>query len=138
MEKRLEEAAVRRLTVDEKLSDDLIRLLVCPLAAGRKEFRDEPDEWGVETSVAIVPANYVAVMRIPDEIAGNYPWGMLREGQVYLSGSFLVKGDEKSPAGFVVVSEGRNFLRIDDLVKRRIKKLYFDALEGGEPTCQKK
>jgi hypothetical protein len=138
MEKRLDEAAVRRLTVDEKLSDDLIRLLVCPLAAGRQEFRDETGAWGVESSLAIVPANYAAVMGIPDGMVEDYPWGMLREGQVYLSGSFLVKGDEKSPAGFIVVSEGRNFLRIDDLVKRRIKKLYFDALEGGEPTCQKK
>lgn len=31
---------VRRITVDERLADDLIRVLACPLAKGVREFLD--------------------------------------------------------------------------------------------------
>jgi len=137
MKKLREQALVLRLTVDEKLSDDLIRLLVCPLAAGKDEFKDETGDWEAESEVLVGPGNYKKVMGITEDLAEKYPWEMLKEGQVFLSGRFGVRGDEKSPSGFTVGSEERNFLRIDDIVRKRIKKLYFDALEGGGKPCRK-
>jgi len=139
MEKFQEKNMVLRLTVDEKLSDDLIRLLVCPLIAGKEEFYDETGEWETESEILVGPANFAGVMGIPDDLAKDYPWEMLKEGQVFLSGRFSMTTDEKKrPSKFTVGSGKRNFLRIDDFVRKRIKKLYFKALEGGERPCQQK
>jgi len=137
MEKLREKAVVMRLTIDEKLSDDLIRLLVCPLVTGKEEFQDETGDWEAESELLVGPANYAEIMGIPDDLAKEYPWKTLGEGNVFLSGWFGVIGDEKSPAGFMAVSGRRNFLCIDGLVRKRIKKLYFDALEGRKTPCRK-
>jgi hypothetical protein len=135
MKKRLKSPRVLRLTVDEKLSEDLIRLLVCPLAAGITEFYDRTGEWGAESEVLVGPATFAGVMGIPDDKASAYPWEKLKEGQVFLSGRFAVLGHEKEPDKFTAGSKTRNFLRIDDLVRKRIKRLYFDALEGRKAPC---
>jgi hypothetical protein len=75
-------------------------------------------------------------MGIPEDLAEKYPWEPLREGQVFLSGRFGVMGDEEKPSGFTAGSEEKKFLRIDDVVRKRIKKLYFDVLEGEKKSCR--
>jgi hypothetical protein len=75
-------------------------------------------------------------MGIPEDLAEKYPWETLREGQVFLSGRFGVMGDEEKPSGFTAGSEEKKFLRIDDVVRKRIKKLYFDVLEGEKKSCR--
>ncbi len=138
MEKLLKKPIVLRLTVDEKLSDDLIRLLISRLAAGTTEFHVMAGEWEAESEFLVGPATFAENMEIPDDKKSEYPWEKLREGQVFLSGDFTVEGDEKAPDKFAVVSARRNFLRIDDLVRRGIKKLYFNALEGRKASCRQK
>lgn len=129
MEQSRENVPVWRITVDEKLADDLIRLLTSPLAKGVREFYDGKNDWGEEEECLIYPGTYVREMGIPESEAGEWLWADLKEGQVFLSGQFEVVGDMESPEKFVVSPGQRNFLRIDGLVRRDIKRLYFKLLE---------
>lgn len=122
-------AVVRRITVDEKLSDDLVRLLVCKLKTHPAEFHDRPEDWGEERFIFVKSSNYIKKMGIPSSKLSQYQWANFREGQVFLSGQFDFLGDEKFPEKFIVNPKQESFLRIDDLVRENIKQLYFRALE---------
>ena len=97
MRKADEIATVRRITVDERLSDDLIRLEICELIKHDEsgEFKDEPDFWKEivqegEEIVARPPtkgrtsneALYTDVMSIPESLVKQFLWKDLEEGQV--------------------------------------------------------
>jgi len=79
-----DDALVRRITIDEKLSEDLIRALVSSLADGTHEFSDGEADWGKEDDLHIRPEDYDLKFGIPSEEKENFPWSNLREGQVYL------------------------------------------------------
>ena len=44
---------VRRITVDEKLFNDLIRLLISPLVNGISEFYNREEDWGQEELASV-------------------------------------------------------------------------------------
>jgi hypothetical protein len=119
---------VRRITVDEWLADDLIRLVSCRLAEGVEEFFDRDGDWGPEREIWAEPKTYARKMGVPASIAP--PWETLEEGQVFVSGEFEVVGDRAAP-DYLRVSRGRKeLLRIDELqdLKETVKRLYSNVL----------
>lgn len=130
MKQELRKVQVRRITVDEKLSDELFRFVFCPLKEGIKKFRDRDDEWEEEREKLVHPRNYSRVFFVKESEAPV--WETLKEGQVYLSGEFKVIGGKTNPEGFMVSPGRREFLRIDnlELIEERIKSLYSDVLRG--------
>lgn len=125
-----EKAAVQRITIDEKLSDDLIRALVCPLAKGAEEFGDRREDWGEEKEILIRPDDYLRKLDIPSSRAKDLPWSDFREGQVFLSGEFKAVDKKENPEKFAVSQGQKEFLRIDGNIKAEVKRLYFEALKS--------
>jgi len=120
---------VRRITVDERLSDELIRVLVADLKANLKEFSDDPENWGEEVELLVRPEDYREKMGMP-RLARKWSWRKLYEGQVFLSGGFEKIEGEEAETMFKVDAE-MNFQCIDDVSKERVKRSYLAALERG-------
>ncbi len=121
---------VQRITIDEKLSEDLIRLLVSALKGGIKKFRDQMEYWEEEKEELVRPDSFVKKMGIPISEKKNFKWQDLREGQIFLSGAFDVV-IKKLPGMFEINPKRKEFLSIDALAKKDIKKLYFKVLGRG-------
>jgi hypothetical protein len=119
---------VRRITIDEKLSEDLIRVLISPLKEGIKKFRDQMEYWEEEKEELVRPGSFAKKMGIPPSKKKQIKWDDLREGQAFLSGAFNVADAKKTPGRFEVNPRRKEFLSIDALAKKDIKKLYFKVL----------
>lgn len=143
-------ATVHRITVDEKLAEDLIRLEICKLKKLEDggEFKDEPGFWediaeeGEEIFArAPDPDNksqedlYTEIMSIPAALSSQFPWKDLTEGQVFLSGSFSVResqNEDKKIKKYFYRPKENSFEQIDDEVKDDTKILYYEVLAQGE------
>ena len=150
MDKDEKIATVHRITVDEKLSEDLIRLEICELIKFGEsgEFKDEPEFWkdtaqeGEE--VVARPSDpekkskkdlYTDLMSIPESQVKQFPWKDLKESQVFLSGEFEVKEEEsggKKVKRYFIRPGEKAFEQIDDDVKKTTKTLYYEILAKGE------
>ena len=121
-------AQVRRITVDEKLSDDLFRFVFCSLKKGVEKFSNQGDKWQKEQEKLVHPKNYSRILNVSKSEAPA--WATLHEGQVFLSGEFVVIGDQTKPDHFEVSPGSRKFLRIDemDTIKKDVESLYSDVL----------
>jgi hypothetical protein len=126
-----EEGSVKRITVDEKMQDDLIRLLICELPQGVKDFSEEEAEWSEEKDCFVTPDDYDQKMGIPKSKVKHWSWESLREGQVFLSGNFVTVKRGKHRR-FAAGRKRKNFLSIEDVVKEEVKRLYSQVLRGGE------
>ncbi len=122
---------VQRITIEEKLSEDIIRVLISLLKGGIKKFRDQMECWEEEKEELVRPDSFAKKMGIPISEKKNFKWQNLREGQVFLSGAFDVVDIKKPPGMFEVNPKRKEFLSIDALVKKDIKKLYFKVLGRG-------
>ena len=131
MKRKLRKVRVRRITVDEKLSDGLFRFVFCQLTEGIKQFTDRDDEWQEEREKLVHPQDYSRILDVKKSEAPV--WETLQEGQVYLSGEFKVIGDQTKPECFEVNPGRRKFLRIDnlDMIDEGVKSLYSDVLRGS-------
>jgi hypothetical protein len=130
-------AVVRRITIDERLADDLIRVAICPLKNGVNAFLDREGDWGAERQSFIRPKDYVRKLGIPDP--GDWPWESLSEGMVFLSGAFefvpKTRPDGEVELAYFQISKHRGrFERIDhlDVIRESIHQLYAHALGGGK------
>jgi len=150
MDKESTIPTVRRITVDERLSEDLIRLEICELRKSDEsgEFKDDPEYWqdSVEEGDEILarPTNqedvsktnlYTDLMDIPESQAKQFPWKDLKEGQVFLSGAFEVREEvsgNKKIKRYYIHPGGKLFEQIDDDVKEDTKNLYYEILAKGE------
>ncbi len=123
----------RRITVDEKLADDLIRLVICRLAEGVEEFFDREGDWGKEREGWARPENYARKLGIPSAERKEWPWERLAEGQVFVSGEFEIVGDRTAPEYFKVSQGRQEFFRIDDLgvFKDGVTRMYSELLTRG-------
>jgi hypothetical protein len=121
---------IRRITVDEKLADGIVRILVSRLSNGVKEFFDHDKEWGEEEECLIEPCSYVEKMSITESARKEWSWDSLEEGQVFLSGQFKIIGSREHPKYFVVSPGSDDFFRIDKAVRKDIQKMYFKMLKG--------
>jgi hypothetical protein len=128
-------ARVWRTTVDEKLAEDLFRVVRSRLARGIDEFWDRSGEWGREREIIVSPKDYAQKMHIPP--GKEPPWAALQEGQVYLAGEFVSvpaedaeQGAEAEPARFRLAPGKESFLRIDQLTtfKDSVKAIYYQVL----------
>ena len=114
--------------MDEKLSDDLFRFVFCSLKEGIEKFSDQGDKWQEEQEKLVHLRNYSRILYVKKSEAPA--WETLHEGQVYLSGEFVVIGDQTNPDHFKVSPGRRKFLRIDklDIIDEGVKSLYSDVL----------
>jgi hypothetical protein len=122
---------VRRITVDERLADDLFRLAVCSLADGVTVFFDRQGDWGAEREVWARPKNYAQKLGVP--LADAPSWESLEEGQLFLSGEFEIVGDRTAPEYMRVKPGEQELLRMDTMTefKEGVKQLYSVLLTGG-------
>lgn len=150
---------VFRITVDEKLSDDYIRLMICPLIENIKDFADKETKkivitdrrrnWAQEEEMYITSENYkdiLGMLGLNKKHVEQIPWDDLSEGQVYLLGNFRIeeikkrinlnqskihKEDTKRTAKrFILDARKINFKQIDKQVNDTIRRLYFSTLRG--------
>ncbi|MFH1314554.1 MAG: hypothetical protein ABIJ00_15210 [Candidatus Eisenbacteria bacterium] len=131
-QKKSAKCVVRRITVDEKLFEDLIRLEVCNLVDGVDLFEDASRFWQEEDEdddVLVGPDNYADALGIPESLRTKFPWKDLKEGQVFLSGSFAMSGDKNKPHTYIVKNGANEFLRIDEITREEIKELYYQAIK---------
>lgn len=120
---------VCRITIDEKLEDDLIRILIANLKDNVTTFGDDSTYWEEEEELFMRPDNYQEKIGMTRDNAKKWPWDNLYEGQVFLVGRFRVSRNRGAQATFVVDVKRRNFQCIDRLIKERVKKKYLAALE---------
>ncbi len=124
---------VRRITIDERMGEKLIRVLVCDLADGVHEFSDRLEDWGAERELLVRPQTYAKTLGLPpgEQYQKQYPWDSLSEGQVFLSGEFEVTDDPQAPTRFRVSSGRKEFVRIDQIkfFRERLKKQYSKLLQ---------
>ena len=117
---------VKRITVDEKLADDLFRFEVCTLKPGVKKFFDERGIWGDQQENLVRKRSYKRKLGIPQS------WNTLKEGQVFLFGEFEIVGKRSEPEYFKISPGRKEFIRIDNKRKFRdkTKRTYSDLLTG--------
>lgn len=153
MDKKNIYTKVRRISIDEQLSENLIRLEICTLRLEKLdesgEFKDEPDYWSEiategEESLALsirpekesaIGTYYIDLMSIPKSMVEQFPWKDLKEGQVFLSGEFEVREEQdrdKKVKRYYVRPGAKVFMQIDDDVKEDTKTLYYGVLAKGE------
>lgn len=120
---------VWRITIDERLTNDLIRILIANLKPDKSTFSDDSRHWEEEDEFIVGPDNYLETMGMTKEIGKQWPWKNLFDGQVFLRGRF--RDSPNQPGVFVVDTKMKqdNFQRIDYYSKNRVKKVYMNALE---------
>lgn len=151
---------VKRITVDERFSDWSIRLLIANLITEKMtsdnkiEFQNI-SSWSSEKSVNVTRGNFkshlglgnnkrlmnLAVKEIIGEVeqkpTEDLLWLGFEEGQVFIVGTFRVKGDRHKPEFLTISSTPTiDFLRIDRIerFKDNSKILYSRALCGKEKS----
>jgi hypothetical protein len=149
------EPVMVRYTIDERFDDSLIRVLAAPL---RKEFREAGKEvrledlrlWGAETASLLTRPRFVkqvldskylavavetAIGKLTRKPELELLWQGLQEGQVFIFGNFLIKGERFDPECLMLARQPVwDFLRIDraESFKNASKSLYSKALRGEE------
>lgn len=128
-----ENSRVRRITVDEKMGERLVRVLICSLADGVQEFSDQLEDWGEEKDALMRPQTYAQTLGLPpgEQYQKLYPWDSLSEGQVFLSGEFEASDDPQAPTKFRVSPGRKEFVRIDQikLFREDLKRQYSKLLQ---------
>ncbi len=127
---------VRRITIDEKLTDNYVRALSATLSKGSKTFIFGEGRWGRERETFWELNNYVRKLGVPKKIAPS--WSMIAEGQVYIVGEVkLIEVDDK-PAYFNVEEGAQEIIRVDQLeiYNDDLKWIYFELLKKGKETPQ--
>ena len=151
---------VFRVTVDERLSADMVRLLVARLKPGVESVPlDDPAFWTDEEQVVATPDNFLARLHIAGGAAGlrravvqlfgrtsgrvalkDVLWRSLSEGQVIVSGKFELAGGPGEIPRLVLGGRDGNTLRIDRMasVRQSIARLYSQAVTSGRGNRGKK
>jgi hypothetical protein len=122
---------VRRITIDERLAEDLIRILVAELKPGKKVDWDDPTCWEEEKEFLVGKEDWEK-MGIPEGTTGECSWDNLYEGQVCPSGEFEKRAKKGIETIFMMTKEQEKGLKdIDEQSKEHVKGKYLAALEGG-------
>lgn len=144
---------VYRITVDEKLDNNTVRFLVCPLVQGIEKFvnkkikqiviTDRARNWDEERGFIVKRDDFEELLPtlglVPENVK-DFVWENINEGQIYLLGEVTREmatkqdsdenNDKKVFTRFIVDQGKANFYRIDQEVKETIKRLYFSTLRG--------
>ncbi|MHC5057004.1 MAG: hypothetical protein ACYTKD_20190 [Planctomycetota bacterium] len=137
-----QEAVVRRIAVDERLDETLIRFVIAPLAGGVEKITDSLEDWRPEEEELVTPKTFLRCLGLkkdPDllrlaygEIVGEpgsaessaaragkrrpaaeKMWRALAEGQVFIVGRFRLEGERYEPKAIAAGDGPFDFLRID-------------------------
>jgi hypothetical protein len=136
---------VRRITVDSRFTDSMVRLEICPLITRLKYFTDKQEDWGYEKSYILMRENFKDILQrwgLPKAKIKKLSWHDFKEGRVFLLGTFRIKEIKikvrnkenknhpktKIIKRFVVDTKEYNFERIDEWVHEIMRKLYFSTL----------
>ena len=125
------ESKIYRITVDERLSDDLVRVLFAELKVVRKGslFDDTIDSWKEEVVFLVNPEIWINKLSVPSAYTEKYPFSSLYEGQVFLCGNIALNKSKASTKRFKITkSPRRKLLLATSYVKEDIKMLYRKAL----------
>ncbi len=123
---------IKRITIDEKISEDIIRILISSPAEDAKELKLGEVKWTKEKEKYINSKNFADIMGIPLSKHKDFPFTGFHEGQVFLTGNFKINREKKSPDKFLLGNKDNEFLAIDDSVREETKRLYSKVLEKGE------
>jgi hypothetical protein len=131
MKRNRQKIKVYRITMDERISENLFRFLICQLKEDITKFIDHLDAWTEEKERIVNPTNYTRTLHIQKREAPI--WESLEEGQVYISGQFKPVGEPSKPNYFIIDPDTKNFLRIDNLplIREGVVSLYSDVLKGS-------
>lgn len=121
---------IYRITIDEKLSENLIRILIARCNRNRKKYSIEKDFWTDEEEQFITPENYESRMKIIPSKSRKFKWNQFQEGQVFISGKVRKVLQTKSKFLFAK-STRSNIYRVDHYIKGIVKSIYEQALTGG-------
>jgi len=154
--------AVRRIVVDERFGPDAMRLLIATLTGSGREITDGRCQWSAEREYMVSPRNVSRRLlptgedrqqRILREIMREaweakaeelktakrgamtaLLWNELKEGQVFLEGTFKIVGERHDPKAIKVGLGARDFLEVDRITffEEQSKTLYSRALRGKE------
>jgi len=130
--KKKKHLLVQRVTIDEKISGDIMRILISSPAKDVEELKLGEVKWTKEKEKYINSENYADKMGIPVSKRKDFPFAGFHEGQVFLTGNFKIIGKKKSPDKLLLGNSDRKFLAIDTSIKEEIKRLYSKVLEKGE------
>lgn len=128
--KLLDLSTINRITIDEKLADDLIRILVAPLKKHSSHFTDNFDCWEDEADELINPDNFETKLFMTSANSRRYPWNSLYEGRVFLVGKFKIDTERKGKRWYTTDARKKTFRCINRQIKEDIKEKYLRALEG--------
>ena len=150
--------SIRRITVDERFGDSLVRLVIAHFAdiekkVGEKFLVADLSIWGEEEEEYVDANSFLKVLGVDEkdislqhamkEVIGDVDeeptrellWRSLEEGQVFLSGSFRTRACRYASASLDIHGDSTNeFLRIDrmEAFKSECKHRYTSALCGRE------
>ena len=126
---------VIRLTIDERLSDDLIRVLITRLKKRFNLIKDEPKRWEDEKELLLHKKTYRKQLRkklgLTKEQASSFIWDKLKEGQVCLLGAFQEEEHKKRgriALRFRFEPKQKTFKQVDRMPKDMVKDLYLQTL----------
>jgi hypothetical protein len=121
------DSPVKRITVDELLTDDLIRFEICELREGLEYFSYEIGAWDRGTGVLVTEESYYL------DVGLLYEWHNLEEGDVFLLGNFEPNEDKDVKGRFRVNPTKRSHIKIDqdDDYRDYLRALYSEALRRG-------
>lgn len=126
---------IYRITVDEFLAEDLVRVLFAELNISRQAtlFDDATDVWKEEQALVLNPATWAKKLSLPPAHLAAYPLSSLFEGQVFLCGNVSLNRSKRSKKKFRInKAPARRLLPITTQVHADIKSLYKNALTGGQ------
>lgn len=152
-ESKRDHARVRRITIDERLDEGLLKIAVADLLPGRENLSGDPlDAWSEERVQLINRDGFLGTFELDDddpllETLASKPsseagdeervgafWRSLEEGQVFLVGEIAVEGaDSTAPVAIFARPGTPTLLRIDRIekIKKTHEGLYTKALMEG-------
>jgi len=129
-EKREKTTLLHRMTIDEKISIDICRVLYSECQFEGKSININSKEWTEELEVYISnnplhESSSFSIVQINDINMDS-----LSEGEVYLAGKFIIDNDDEDRR-ILHKSEEFIVMRVDHLIKSNVRKLYENALTRG-------
>ena len=123
---------ILRITIDEVMEGELIRALMSTIKYRAEVISLSDEKWSQEKEVLVDSTDYAKYFNMTISKQKKYPWKSLREGHVFLSGKFKVHRKNSFKNIFITSSKRKNFLRVDQSLKRDLKIRYLMALSGGD------
>ncbi len=124
-----------RITVDEFLAEDLVRVIFAELKISKNAslFDDDTGSWKAEEAFVVNPETWAEKLALPAIRIKDYPLANLFEGQVFLCGNVSLNRSRGIKKKFRInKTPARKLLPVTSQVHADIKSLYKNALTGGK------